>query len=107
MTTVENKPMSSGYKYHTVEEAYEANRRNIKEWKIKKRGEYNEYQKEYQRKLREKKKILEQQTAQLQQQLLMYQQQLMLYQQQSTNQSQSNGQQKIIVTPNFTLEILN
>jgi hypothetical protein len=108
MTTVENQPISRGYKYVTVEEAEEVNRRNMKEWKIKNKEEYNKYQREYQRKQREKKKLLEQQNAVQQQQLLMYQQ--LMYQQskgQQDNNVNQSSQANVIVTSNFVLEIVN
>jgi uncharacterized protein YeaO (DUF488 family) len=96
MAAVENQPVYRGWKYTTPEEARNVHNNRMKEWKINKKDQYNEYQRKYQRKLREKRQILEQQNAQLQQQLIMYQQ-----------QSQRSEQQNIIVTPTLILEIIN
>lgn len=60
MTTIENSSVYRGYKYNSLEEAEEANRKNTIERHQQNREHYNEYQRKYQQKVRDKKNKFEQ-----------------------------------------------
>ena len=94
---MENRPKITGCKYATKEEAEEAHRKKVNERNKANSEKYKEYQRDYQRDIKNEKILLKAENLRLIEQNL--------YQQQRLCQTLINPP-NIIVTPNFTLEII-